>query len=347
MENQIKYILAVLLLSVSFLFGINLETDLEDDKQEWVLETKQISIPGFPHAYNPSIIPWHQGYLMTFRITPNLKSRFESHIGVVLLSDNFDIISDPQILVMNGDCLPIPPRSEDPRLIYVQDKLYLVYSDNKEEKITRGGFRVYLAELKHNEHFFYIENIQGIFTFPDVSLSVREKNWTPFVYDDELYLAYKLVPHIVLKPILGTSLAHHAHQSYPQIDWKWGELRGGTPALLVNGQYLSFFHSSIDIETVHSHGKKLSHYFMGAYTFSPSPPFYITSLSPSPIIGKGFYHGKEYPPYWKPVKAIFPCGFVFDQNFIWIAYGRDDHEVWIVKLDKNKLLKSLIPVYSD
>ena len=95
--------------------------------------------------------------------------------------------------------------------------------------------------------------------------------------------------------------------------------------------------------TVHSQNKEVLHYLMGAYTFAAQPPFNITQISPEPIIGKKFYSGAEYKPYWHPVRAIFPCGFVFDKQYIWVVYGRQDHEMWVVKLDKLKLYASLIP----
>jgi hypothetical protein len=50
--------------------------------------------------------------------------------------------------------------------------------------------------------------------------------------------------------------------------WNYGELRGGTEAKLVGGEYLAFFHSQ---GTIHSHSSMT--YWMGAYTFSRDPPF--------------------------------------------------------------------------
>ena len=100
------------------------------------------------------------------------------------------------------------------------------------------------------------------------------------------------------------------------------------------------------MQTTHSDGKNILHYFLGAYTFSSLLPFEITQMSPEPIIGEHFYKGAKYPPYWHPIQAIFPCGYVSDDNHIWIAYGRQDHECWVVKLDRQGLLQSLIPVTS-
>jgi hypothetical protein len=83
---------------------------------------------------------------------------------------------------------------------------------------------------------------------------------------------------------------------------------------------------------------------MGAYTFSESPPFPLIRISPEPIMGRGFSSGESYLPYWKPVCVVFPGGFIFDDTSIWLVYGRQDHELWVAKLDKQGLLNSLIPI---
>src|SRR5271154_2828326 len=98
--------------------------------------------------------------------------------------------------------------------------------------------------------------------------------------------------------------------------------------------------------TKHSNGARIPHYVMGAYVFDANPPFEITHMSPEPIIAKNFYSGQSYKTF-RPVRVIFPGGFIFDKEYIWIAYGRQDHEIWLVKLQKESLLKSLVTVEVD
>jgi predicted GH43/DUF377 family glycosyl hydrolase len=90
------------------------------------------------------------------------------------------------------------------------------------------------------------------------------------------------------------------------------------------------------------------HYVMGAYTFSPQYPFSIKQMSPEPIIGKDFYQGPHHPTYknWSSMRGVFPGGFVMDEQAIWVVYGKQDHELWVTKLDRARLLESLIPVSS-
>ncbi|OGN64812.1 MAG: hypothetical protein A3E80_04955 [Chlamydiae bacterium RIFCSPHIGHO2_12_FULL_49_9] len=315
--------------------------DLEDNIQSFVLETRRLEIPEYPDAFNPSIIRWKGHILMSFRVIPDPQKTYDSQIGLIWLTDDFCQISEPQILNLRESLPNIPSRAEDARLISVGDRLYMVYDDNQEEKLSRGGFRVYLAELLHDGEKFYPANIECLSRFEGESRAVREKSWTPFNYMDELYLAYTLSPHKIFKPLFKDGECITVCSTETPIEWPWGELRGGTPALEIDGEYLAFFHSSTNMETIHSQGKNIAHYFIGAHTFSSDPPFQILRASPEPIIGRGFYHGYTYKPYWKPIRAVFPCGLIADDDHFWIAYGRQDHEIWIAKIDKKGLLDSL------
>ncbi|MDP1881019.1 MAG: hypothetical protein Q8K60_08790 [Parachlamydiaceae bacterium] len=313
--------------------------------QEWVLETKQIHIPGYPHAFNPSIVKWKNNYLLSFRIVADMKDKFTCRIGLVKLDENFNVINKPQLLDTVEVDTGIPPRIDDARLILNNDQLWMIYADNKKDiKVTAGGFRVYLGQLIEENGQFILLNQECLSKFEGEKKTVREKNWTPFIYNQEILLAYSLNPHRIFSPIIGLGECLTITETEGNIFWPWGTLRGGTPALLNGDHYLGFFHSSIDMESSFLSGKKHAHYFMGAYTFSSEPPFEIKMISPKPIIGQTFYQGNDYTPYWKPVTVVFPCGFIDDGQFIWISYGKHDHECWIVKLNKTGLMESLVPV---
>ncbi|MBS3904487.1 MAG: hypothetical protein KGZ39_04095 [Simkania sp.] len=319
--------------------------DLEDLAQDFVLETKKIEIPLYPGAFNPSIIRWHGNLLMSFRVIQDPKHSFNSQLGIIWLDEEFNPISEPQLLNTRDGSSNVPSRAEDGKLIAINDQLFMVYSDNTDPVISRGGFRVYVSRLDFEGERCVMKNIECLSSFEGMSPFVREKNWVPFEYNQSLFLAYSLNPHFILSPqLLGNGHCETFALSQGHIQWDWGTLRGGTPGLLHDGKYLAFFHSSKDMATLHSEGKSISHYFIGAYTFQSHPPFSITSISPSPIIGKQFYHGKVPKPYWKSLRVVFPGGYISDGEYIWMVYGRQDRELWVVKLDKKGLLQSLVPV---
>lgn len=317
--------------------------DLEEHTDDFILETKQIIVPGFPGAFNASIIRWQGHLLLCFRIRDSkMVSTFE--MGLVWLDDDFNPISTPQILEIWGQNPSSYIKNQDPRLIIINQRLYILYSNfiDLDGIITR---RMFIAELQNDYEKFFIENPICLHSF-EKTKKRWEKNWVPFNYYENLLLAYSIIPHHILKPFLDSGTCTTISLAPSSIDWQWGELRGGTPAILDGNEYLAFFHSSKIMATAHSRGKKIQHYFMGAYTFAAQPPFAITRMSPRPIVGKNFYHGQEYPT-WKPLHVVFPVGLLADENYLWVTYGRQDFEIWVTKIDKKGLYKSLVPCSSE
>ncbi len=320
--------------------------DLEAFAQDFVLETKRIEVPGYPFAFNPSIARWRGQLLMSFRVVPDPKRKYESEIGVVFLNQDFEAMTPPQLLNLRDENTIAPNRAEDARLITIGDRIFIIYSDNPEVVLSRGGFRMHVAELIFDSEHFIVENTEKLLRFEGESKELREKNWVPFVYQGTLLMAYSLTPHQIFFPRLdGSETCDTLFSTHKAAPWDLGTLRGGTPAVLEDDHYLAFFHSSKRQASIHSKGKEILHYFMGAYAFSKEPPFHITAMSPSPIVGKNFYSGTDYPHYWFPVRCAFPCGILSDKDFVFITYGRDDHECWVAKLDKHKLLQSLEPIF--
>ncbi len=317
-------------------------TDLEEMSQDFVLESKQIHIEGYPLAFNPSLIRWKGEPLLFFRAR-DLKNRSTDGMGVVWLDEQLAPCSDAQILQIEYKGRTFPSKQQEPKPIAIGDRLFLIYNNTISPYLNPEIRRVHQVELFFDGNQFTAGAPDCYLEYTEENRQRPEKNWVPFEYDNELYLAYSIVPHLILRPVLGTSCCETFCQSSACAPWDWGVLRGGTPALLAGNEYLAFFHSSINMPSVYSKGKVVLHYVMGAYTFSAIPPFQITRISAEPIVSKNFYHGPNYRT-WKPLHVVFPGSFIQDEQFIWLAYGRQDHEIWIAKLDKQGLFDSLIPV---
>lgn len=317
--------------------------NLEDAAQDFVLDLKKINIPEFPTAFNPSITRWHGHLLLCFRIRDK-QTGLANKIGFCWLDEDFNLMSEPKVLSVNIQNRKKPTKEQDPRLLVIQERLLIIYSDvlDIEKPDTH---RMYVGEVQYDGENFSLEEPECLEQFEGEKPQRWEKNWVPFEYNEQLHLAYSIVPHFILRPVFGTKSCETVASSVGSVVWNWGHIRGGTPALKQGDEYLAFFHSSKNMKTLHSRGKNITHYFIGAYTFSASLPFQVTRISASPIIAKNFYEGSQYKT-WKPLRCVFPCGYVADENFIWLAYGRQDHEVWIAKIDKPKLLNSLVPVHT-
>jgi predicted GH43/DUF377 family glycosyl hydrolase len=169
-----------------------------------------------------------------------------------------------------------------------------------------------------------------------------QKNWVPFEWNREILLGYTLHPHEILLPNLESGESVVSYTSHSQPKWRFGHLRGGTPAQLVDGEYLAFFHSSINLSSSASRGRYVLHYFMGAYTFSSEPPFKITKMTPVPIMADEFYTLSN-----AEKKVIFPGGFIDEESLIHVVYGKDDNEIWVVTLDKKLLYKKMVPLEEE
>lgn len=303
----------------------------------FVLETKQIVIPDYPMAFNPSITIWKNKLLLSFRIRETNPLR--NYIGFVWMDKNFNVKSKPYILDIPQDVSEGLFLEQDARLIVVKNKLFVVYNNFIRNQTPP---RMHVAEVHFNGKKFYTETSERLVSFESKNERIIEKNWTPFVFKDKLLLAYTINPHTIFS-MTGKGRCSTMSETEAKIEWNWGELRGGTPALKNNDEYLGFFHSSIKMRSIQSNGEEILHYFMGAYTFSQQPPFSITRMSSQPILTSTFYNG---PPYFLnfPSKVIFPAGFVMNKQHIWVVYGRQDCEVWVMKIDKKGLLESLTPV---
>ncbi len=317
-----------------------IDFDLID--QEFVLETKKIEIPGHPFAFNPSVLRWNGRLLMSFR-TYDPHTNSTSPFGIVWLDEDFNPIGEPQLFELPFHNPVLPSKQQDPRLINVGSRLYVLYNNLLEHVTHREMRRMYVVELDHDGSQFIPHEPECLIHFEGENEMRYEKNWVPFEYKNQLHLGYSISPHMIFRPHFGTNCCETLHATDQRFPWSWGVPRGGTQAIRDADQYIAFFHSWIDVPTVQSNGKKITHYVMGAYTFDAHPPFALRSVSPEPIIAKNFYQ----PPYyktWKPLRCVFPAGLVIAKEAIWVSYGRQDHECWVIKLDKKKLLKSLVPV---
>ncbi len=315
--------------------------DLNSFEQNFILEQKKIEIPQYPDAFNPSIIRWQEKLLLSFRIRdPHTKST--DAIGFIWLDDHFEPLEEPlRLQIVNQK-----PRNsswpQDPRLILIKGNPYIVYSDLKKGGKERER-RVYIAKLRYDDHSFSIHAPVEMSHFVGEGACLQEKNWVPFDNNGSLLLAYSLHPHRIFKPILDTGRCEIHSESASKIKWDWGTLRGGTPALKDGDEYVAIFHSSKHLTTVQSKGDKMQHYFMGGYRFLSHPPFSITKMSPHPIVGSKFYDGPSYQT-WQPLRVVYPGGILIDPDYLWIVYGKQDHEIWMAKLDKKAFYDSLVPV---
>lgn len=315
----------------------------EKGKESVVLATKRISIDGYPKANNPSMIRTNDGILMIFRNIPNPDKRpFVSETGALWLNEALEPISAPQLLITRkiGDITP--QQSEDARLFLWDNQVYIVYNDNVDVVNPSEWDRrdIFIAKLNYTNGRFQLDAPIKLVHETDYEKIKWQKNWLPFDWEGSLFLGYSINPQEILTPNLETGVCSSDFKTKGDMKWHWGKLRGGTPPQLQGDHYLAFFHSPLPFVSETTQGRQLMHYFMGAYTFSAEPPFQVTSISPYPIAAEGFYTASPL-----GIRCVYPGGFITDSSYIYVCYGKDDHEVWVAILDKEKLYSSLVPVH--
>ncbi|HSX04017.1 MAG TPA: hypothetical protein VLG76_04750 [Rhabdochlamydiaceae bacterium] len=198
---------------------------------------------------------------------------------------------------------------------------------------------MYLSELSYDGVHFMLSKPLKLVHTEKYNTRLWQKNWCPFVWENTLLITYTINPHEIVYPNLVTGECYPCYETEVKSNWEYGELRGSTPAQLIGEEYLSFFHSGKYTSSQASPGYDLWHYYMGAYTFSPDPPFEMTKMTPIPIVAEGFYTQSNH-----EKRVIMPGGFVVSGPSIFVAYGKDDDEVWIAILDRAQLQNALVPV---
>jgi predicted GH43/DUF377 family glycosyl hydrolase len=309
---------------------------------DMISKTYKIEIPDYENAHNPSIIPYQDGYLLSFRYIARFPEWFKetsfipvaSLIGVAHLDKHFQLKKKSvQLLEIQSYSEDFSVYAEDARLILFQDRIFLVFNDLNaaERKYIR---RLYMVEITQ-KNGKWIPKTRATRLFLD-NMGRIEKNWVPFFSGQSLYFIYGEEPHTIIECDPLTGLCHRVDERPIDLDWPYGIIRGGTPAIKIDDQFLTFYHSSLDQLDIY----KDRIYFMGAYTFDPFFPFTIRSYTPKPIGLTEYYKetsSKDYP----SKKVVFPGGIIREGNALHIAWGKDDKMVMITTFDLEKLLKSM------
>lgn len=305
-----------------------------DSQSDYLIETKQIKIPSYPDAFNPSIARWHGSLLLSFRVYTSSKSH-APFIGLSWLDEQFDPIGEPHLLHFSdrrGQKIPLNI-GEDPRLIVENERLWVSYNFP-----VGSTCRMAWAELTWDGEHFSFHPLEYWLSFPQEHPSRPEKNWVPFFIDGESspFFSYALSPHHVLVQTAPHYCDSVAITNKP-LNWEWGEIRGGSPALSLGDVHLGFFHSVQFTTNFDVIGGVMRTYFAGAYLFSSKKPFELTHISTQPLPNP-LSISKQLEDL--NCEGIYPGGFVFDSQFIWLVFGRHDKEMGVAKLDRKKFFST-------
>jgi hypothetical protein len=207
---------------------------------------------------------------------------------------------------------------EDARGIFYRDQTWIFVSNFLRGE--RGKHWVKQVLAKVDKEWNILEQ-----TVPFFGRNGRrpwEKNWLWFFHEERLYMLYSADSHHIVVEF-GESLCVVKENITRGVTWQWGAIHGGTPPVLYEGEYWTFFHSWL--REPEPYGRR---YFMGAYTFESKPPFRITRITGKPLLRSNLAD------FWKKRNplVVFPTG----------ALLRDGQ--WLVTLGVNDLLCAWVKI---
>jgi predicted GH43/DUF377 family glycosyl hydrolase len=141
----------------------------------------------------------------------------------------------------------------------------------------------------------------------------HEKNWLFWFHNGLPHMIYRGFPHTVVR--FDTEFRFlKSWVTVNDTGWRYGEIRGGTPPVLVDGEYWTFFHSSTPWH------RPKRQYHLGAYAFSAAPPFHLTRITEFPLLSGSPDDGgvPSKPP------CIFACGSRIVNNLWTVTCGVND-----------------------
>lgn len=310
----------------------------------------EIKLPNNIPIFNGGIIEDpnnSNNFLLTYRITHNdFTPQRISEAGLAYIDSNWQILKahtldltsafNTQQTIENQIIEP-----EDARIIQVINDLYLIYHVQQHDKRV-----MMIATLQYKNNEYQVSTIKPLI-YP-AGINLHQKNWSPFVYNDQLHFIYSTNPSTILRFDTNTeTLIAASIQPFSkkiQKLWPYGKILGGTPAIYVPeyDAYLTIFHSFVQ----HRFGEPAwvnrieplwRIYYAGAYLFESKPPFKLLAITKKPLAFDGLYQNKKAFSH-----IIFPCGLTFTKDAYIVSSGVDDNKLMLFKIQKHDLDAKLI-----
>lgn len=312
------------------------------------------------YYYNSCICNYKDGYRLFYRCGKNPKS-CEDRIATCLLTKELEVVKDSNqyinvfsnwqasrdagpdslnrhIRYFYSDMSSVKSfvytdntHVEDPRVVEFQGHWFLFYTD---------GMTVGVAKLELDTCEVIYSHFLGVppSRITGSDYDGREKNWIPFVANNELYLLYSDTPrtYIYCKDD-QTSLKITKYDKLNYIAlWNYGSIRGGCPPIEYDQDNLIwFFHSSKEVYySMPVQNSKI--YFIGAYLTEKHYPFGIKQITVFPIFfgtPSPIRQGLSF-----QTNVVFPCGAVPINNDFLISMGINDYCIGHLKVFRNDII---------
>ncbi|HEX4590038.1 MAG TPA: hypothetical protein VH120_08930 [Gemmataceae bacterium] len=250
---------------------------------------------------NPSILPDGDGYLFAVRTSWTL-----AEIVIGRLDADFRPAGPHRRLKLEHSDADLG--QDDPRLFRLQGQPHVSFA-GQSRRTGRDATSQLFARLSADG-----TQVEEVFAPHYPLRRNREKNWSFFEHDGELYTVYCFTPCRVLK-IVGNS-AIPVYETPTRSLWQGGEIRGGASPVRVGDELWCFFH-----DRIYTSGQFV--YRTGLLTLDGQPPFRVRRMLNGPILiaDRRTKPANQFP------YVVFPGGAVRCGNDWIVAHGI--HDLWI------------------
>jgi hypothetical protein len=356
---NIIVVAAFLLCLYAFIIGLKTETSdpmVASHVEAYEERIKQINeicpsdfivrsylLPGY---LLPTIVQWHNRTLLCWRTEfKNAKLKY-GWFNIYDLRSNSRIKDTLSFMEIGKDNPTYTglghPKQEEPRVMVLSNNSILnLVAGNAKHRL--GTIHYYLATYNPTKNRLEYGPILWM-KYPG-----KQKNWVPFEDNSTVYFIQQINPlHIVTVTdidaetniaTVSTVVRNTTAVTLPWNGEEYGKnIRGGTPAILVHGVRLSFFHTATTSIPDHS----ILTYYMGAITFCPTFPFQIHSISPVPIAPPLLYSGARWVHPGLDYVS-YPTGIIADKDghHVWVSLGHQDRDAYILKINVHQLYRTM------
>lgn len=278
--------------------------------------------------FNCGLVRWHGAdWLITrSQVQPSPK-RFFSRVIMWVIKDGVPVDGT---VVRRADAFP-DEHTEDPRgFVDAVGRLYLSLTCWRNARPGNFAHQVF-GEISDR---FFMDSPMHVAYGKNADHLMRnrgyEKNWVWWNDPDAFHFVYGMQPHTVCDVVDGKVSAVHKTDADSSI-WTWGEKRGGTPPVQVDGEFFSFFHSSTPWQ--HPYRR----YYMGCYAFSAESPYQMTGITYYPLLFGSVEDERKYP---SPI-VTFPCGALLRDGEWLVTLGVNDCNCAWIKIPHSDLIERM------
>ena len=210
---------------------------------------------------------------------------------------------------------------EDPRVLVLDDGILISCSSRKYKSID---CQIKLIMLDNN--FQYIKSIHPIYdgNADKIESNTKiHKNWGWFMYDNKPHAVVRVAPFTIIEfDFNGIAQKEYIHAGF---DWKYGDCKGGTNPIFVDGKFKAAFHSAE--HRFATNNKQLLIYHWGEYEFDIKPPFAPRYYSKIPILSANMKDAASI----EHRLVVFPMGHIIENGKFITSFGLNDRDTYVME----------------